>query len=184
MILFVTSTCVAQSVHSSSAGDWISESVREMRTIPPPNQDPAKPRTASSEQGTVKRPAVQVRHRKTLDGKFWAVTGMLVGSTIFDIESSHQRCLQTNTCAEGNKLLGSGRGRQYAIKMSFSAVMLAITYKLKKEQDSLRETHQREGWEEKEGGLAWDWWWPAALPTGMFTAAGTHNVVRFRNTKP
>ncbi len=119
------------------------------------------PLTASAQDvpGVGHRPLVG---KSVADKKFWTVNTFLIGSTIYDMESTYfalDKC--GNGCRERNPLMRpfvkAGRPALYAIQGSLDAGIIYASYKLKKEDKKL-------------------WWLLPVVVTAAHSVAGTHNV--------
>lgn len=74
---------------------------------------------------------------KTIDKKFLVVNGFLVGSTIFDTETTFAALDNCPTCKESNPIMRpfikSGRPATYAVQGVIDVGIIYWSYKLKKE---------------------------------------------------
>ena len=105
-------------------------------------------------------PANAEAQDKVADGKFWAANIFMVGSTVYDVESSYfvlDRC----NCREANPLMksfiGSGRPTVYAAIAATDVAMMVVIYKIKKRNDKL-------------------WWILPVVVTAVHSVAGTNNI--------
>jgi hypothetical protein len=62
---------------------------------------------------------------------FWIVNGANFGAAALDVEST-QRCIRELKCHEGNPIMPSGRGGQYAEMMGIAAASTFVSAKLKR----------------------------------------------------
>ena len=107
---------------------------------------------------------------KTADKKFWTVSAAIVGSTIYDIESTYYVFSKCPTCRELNptfmkSVVYAGRPALYAVQGSIDAGVMYMSYKMKKDGRGLNK--------------AW-WVLPVAVVVGH-SLAGNHNI-RFAMT--
>ncbi len=74
---------------------------------------------------------------KTIDKKFLLVNGFLIGSTIFDTETTFAALDNCPNCKEGNPMMRpfikSGRAATYAFQGAIDAGIIYWSYRLKKE---------------------------------------------------
>ena len=105
--------------------------------------------------------------KKTADKKFWIVNSIMIGSTVYDIESTYFALDRCKNCREYNPLMRlfveAGRPAIYAIQGSIDAGVIYVSYKMKKKGHKL-------------------WYVLPAIVTVAHTIAGTHNIriaVRF-----
>ncbi len=80
---------------------------------------------------------VQAQSKDVADKKFWIVSTLLIGSTIYDVESTFyglNRC--KGGCHEGNwfmkPLVKAGQPGLYAVQGSIDAGALYVSYEVKK----------------------------------------------------
>ena len=104
------------------------------------------------------------QNNKTADKKFWTVNAFLVGSTIYDVESTYFTLNKCGTCQESNffmkPFVNAGRPAIYAIQGSIDAGVVYASYKVKKGSGKFKKV----------------WWFvPVAMTAGHFVA-GTYNV--------
>lgn len=104
----------------------------------------------------------QTQKEKVADGKFWTMNFLMIGSTVYDSETTYytlDRC--GNNCKEGNPLMrpfvNAGRPWLYAVQGSIDAGVIYTSYQMK-----------------KKGHKFW-YILPVAL-TVAHSAAGTHNL--------
>ena len=110
---------------------------------------------------------VEAQEKKTADKKFWIVNSVLVGSTIYDVESTFFALERCEFCLEGNPFMKpfvkAGRPGLYAVQGSIDAGIVYASYKLKKGGNKL-------------------WWLLPIAVTASHSIAGTSNIriaVRF-----
>ena len=109
----------------------------------------------------------EAQDQKTADKKFWFVSAALVGSTIYDVESTYYVFDKCPTCRELNPtfmkhIVYAGRPALYAVQGSMDAGIIFMSYKFKQDP-KLRWMHK-------------SWW---VLPVAVSVAhslAGTHNI--------
>lgn len=100
--------------------------------------------------------------QEVTDRKFWTVNTLLVGSTVYDVESTYfalDRC--GNNCREGNPFMRpfvkAGKPWLYAVQGSVDAGIIYSSYKMKKNNNKL-------------------WWLLPIAITTTHSIAGTHNI--------
>lgn len=86
--------------------------------------------------------SVALAQEKTADKKFIFTGAFLVGTTVFDVETTFAALNKCgNTCHEGNSLMyplvQSGRPAVYAVNGAIDAGLIAWSYKLKKDGSKL-----------------------------------------------
>lgn len=77
--------------------------------------------------------------KKVADTKFWVMTGMMIGATVYDVESTYfalNHCPPGKKCSEGNPMMrpfiNPGRFSAYSIQGSIAVVEGYLSYRLKK----------------------------------------------------
>ena len=99
--------------------------------------------------------------KKTADKKFWIVNSIMIGSTVYDIESTYFALDRCKNCREYNPLMRlfveAGRPAIYAIQGSIDAGVIYVSYKMKKKGHKL-------------------WFVLPVAVTVVHTIAGTHNI--------
>lgn len=113
--------------------------------------------------------AQEVNNKKVVDGKFVAVAGALIGSTILDVEGTFavKRSLQSNPEFYFHEripwmrpFVNSGKPATYAVLSSMNAGIIALSYRMKK---SANPTMRRL------------WWLPPVMMAAGHAFAGTAN---------
>jgi len=103
----------------------------------------------------------EVQQKKTADKKFWIVNSLMIGSTIYDVESTYFALDRCKRCRESNPLIRpfikAGRPAIYTVQGSIDVGAVYLDHKLKKKGNKL-------------------WWLLPVVLTVSHTAAGTHNV--------
>ena len=98
---------------------------------------------------------------KVADKKFWIVSTMLVGATIYDAESTYYALDKCRTCFEANPVMRpfvkSGRPSLYAVQSAINAGIIIYSYKMKKNDEKL-------------------WWLIPVVVASAHSIAGTHNI--------
>ena len=106
----------------------------------------------------------RAQEEEVADKKFWAVSTFLIGSTIYDIESTYFVLGKCKTCEEGNPIMRpfvkAGKPALYAAQGSIDAGVLYMSYKMKK-----GDTRFKKVW----------WLLPVAMAAGHMVA-GTYNM--------
>lgn len=69
-------------------------------------------------------------HKKVLDKKFYALTGIATAITVMDFEMT-QHCLGNHTCVEADPLMPSSRAGMYASSIPVNAALYYWSYRLK-----------------------------------------------------
>lgn len=110
---------------------------------------------------------VALQAQEVADRKFWTVNTMLIGSTIYDVESTYYALDKCQTCREGNPFMRpfvkAGKPWFYAVQGSIDAGVIYTSYKMKKNDKKL-------------------WWLLPVVMTATHSIAGTSNIriaVRF-----
>lgn len=91
-----------------------------------------QPRPA--QQAMLSRTSLET-NRRTVDGQFLLLSGVVVATTIADVElTSHCLSAATQRCSEANPLFGSNpsRGKLYAINLPILAGEITLSHWLKK----------------------------------------------------
>ncbi|OGN15326.1 MAG: hypothetical protein A3J47_04175 [Candidatus Yanofskybacteria bacterium RIFCSPHIGHO2_02_FULL_43_22] len=105
----------------------------------------------------------QTQEKKTADKKFWAINSLMIGSTIYDIESTYLTLDRCATCYEKNPLMRSfvesGRPAAYSVQMAINGGIIYASYEMKKSQ-RFRKV----------------WWAIPVAVTVAHVVAGTHNI--------
>jgi hypothetical protein len=65
-----------------------------------------------------------------IDGKFIAMSALVMASTIADIEGT-QQCLGNGSCRELNPLMPQSRAGMYAVNLPINAAAMYLSYRLK-----------------------------------------------------
>jgi len=109
----------------------------------------------------------QTQTEKTADKKFWVVNTIMIGSTIYDVESTYFALNRCENCYEANPLMKpfveAGRPALYIVQGAIDVGIIYASYKMKKKGHKL-------------------WYVLPAIVTVAHTIAGTHNIriaVRF-----
>ena len=101
------------------------------------------------------------QEKKTADKKFWAINSLMVGSTVYDVESTYLALDKCSVCYEKNLLMrpfvGAGRPWLYAVQGSIDAGVIYVSYRMKKNDHKL-------------------WYVLPVAITVAHTVAGTHNI--------
>lgn len=103
----------------------------------------------------------QTQKGKVADKKFWTLNSLMIGSTIYDVESTYFIMGRCENCREANPLMRpfveAGRPWLYTVQGSVDAGVICASYQMKKKNHKL--------------------WYvlPIAL-TVAHTFAGTHNI--------
>lgn len=103
----------------------------------------------------------EAQDQKTADKKFWAVGTFLVGSTIYDVESTYYALDKCPTCRERNPFMRpfvkAGKPWLYTVQGSIDAGVIYASYKTKKQAKKL-------------------WWLLPVVMTATHSIAGTNNI--------
>ena len=80
-----------------------------------------------------------VHAQNVADNKFWIVNGVLIGTTVYDIESTYFALDRCETCYELNPIMRpfveAGKPQLYAIQGSIDAGIIYVSYKMKKQEE-------------------------------------------------
>lgn len=102
---------------------------------------------------------------RTFDRKFAIVSGLVVGATVFDYETTHYCVSRVRGCREVNGVMApfvsGGRLPTYVYGSAMNAGVLAVSYKL------------------KQRGSKW-WWVLPAANIGAHVIAGSKNMTIIR----
>lgn len=104
---------------------------------------------------------VKAQDRNIADEKFWVTSTLLIGSTIYDVESTYFALGKCGICREANPVMRpfveAGRPWLYTIQGSVDAGIIFTSYEMKKRHNK--------------------WWWvlPVAVSAAHLTA-GTRNI--------
>jgi len=70
------------------------------------------------------------QHPRVIDKKFWAMSVLVMGLTISDLERT-QSCLHRGTCVELNPMLPHSRAGMYAVNLPINAATMWLGYRMK-----------------------------------------------------
>lgn len=97
--------------------------------------------------------------KRTLDGKFVALSGVLIGAALFDQRTTYSALARCANCREGNPILApiiNNRAAAYSVSLGITGATIAGAYYLKKRGRSY-------------------WWLPIAVGAAAHVAAGVAN---------
>lgn len=102
--------------------------------------------------------ATDQAHKKVVDKKFLALTGVATALTVMDFEMT-QHCLGNRTCVESDPLMPTSRAGMYASSLPVNAALYYWSYRWKKQGKRL-------------------WWVPTAVAIASH-AVGVGTNIRF-----
>lgn len=105
-----------------------------------------------------------VKAQDVADKKFWIINSVLIGATVYDIESTYLALDRCETCYELNPIMRpfveAGKPQLYAVQGLIDAGVIYVSYKMKKQDSKLKKM----------------WWLLPVAVTAGHLVAGTNNM--------
>src|SRR3989344_4360324 len=105
-----------------------------------------------------------VQAQEVSDKKFWIINSILIGATVYDIESTYLALGRCETCYEFNPIMRpfveAGKPQLYAVQGLIDAGVIYASYKMKKQDSKFKKV----------------WWVLPVAVTASHLAAGTNNI--------